>query len=169
MLVSIYLAMQKHSCIKLDLERGALINPSMVEVGHSGSVPGELVTSEEGISKRLKGLERKPLGGELLARIMFAGKKGFRMGFPPGQRGSAKHAKGLVSVPWKPDSMEETGSKAGRRGNHNWHEGKLRVPGMRCQQGLPGRVERGDIEFALCLSESLRLSPPGDTSLAPPI
>lgn len=55
------------------------------------------------------------------------------MGFPPGQRGSAKHAKGLVSVPWEPDSMEETGSKAGRQGNHNWHEGKLRVPGMRCQ------------------------------------
>lgn len=82
---------------------------------------------------------------------MFAGEKGFRMGFPPGQRGSAKHAKGLVSVPWEPDSMEETGSKAGRQGNHNWHEGKLRVPGMRCQWGLPGRVERGDIEFALCL------------------
>ena len=44
---------------------------------------------------------------------MFAGKKGFSMGFPPGQRGSAKHAKGLVSVPWKPE-QEETGLKAGR-------------------------------------------------------
>lgn len=55
MLVSIYLVMQKHSCIKLDLERGALINPSMMEVGHSGAVPGELVTSEEVSPKGSKG------------------------------------------------------------------------------------------------------------------
>ena len=65
------------------------------------------------ISKGLKRLERKLLGGELLARIVFAGKKGFRMGFPPGQRGSAEHAEPLVSVPWKPE-QEKIGLKAGR-------------------------------------------------------
>ena len=61
----------------------------------------------------LKWLERKLLGGELLARIVFAGKKVFKMGFPPGQRGSAEHAERLVSVPWKPE-QEKIGLKAGR-------------------------------------------------------
>lgn len=105
-------------------------------------------------------MERKLLGGELLARIVFAGKKGFKMGFPPGQRGSAEHAERLVSVPWKPE-LEKTGLKAGRvirTGMKSNSERQGYDTSGGCREGW----KKGDRVYPL----SLR-APPGDTSGIP--